>query len=60
VSKLKAVFDKIKLDSGPIKTEYDKSTNTTILKSEVKTDMTPEVFKELTATVAEIRNSFVK
>jgi hypothetical protein len=60
VSKLKAVFDKIKLDSGPIKTEYDKSTNTTILKSEVKTDMTPEVFKELTATVTEIRNSFVK
>ncbi len=60
VSKLKAVFDKIKLDSGPVSTEYDKSTNSTILKSEVKTDMTMEVFMELTAVVAQIRNSFVK
>ena len=60
VSKLKAVFDKIKLDSGPVRTEYDKSTNSTILKSEVKTDMSMEVFMELTAVVAQIRNSFVK
>jgi hypothetical protein len=60
VSRLKAVFDKIKIDSSPVRTEYDQATNTTILKSEVKTDMTPEVFKELTSTVAEIRNSFVK
>ena len=32
-----------------------RTSNTTILKSEVKTDMTPEVFKELATTVAEIR-----
>jgi hypothetical protein len=60
VGKLKTIFDKIKLDTSPIKTEYNKATNTTILKSEVKTDMTPEVFRELTITTAEIRNSFVK
>ena len=60
VSKLKVVFDKIKINSSPVRTEYDQSTNTTILKSEVKTDMTPEVFKELASAVAEIRNTFVK
>ena len=60
VAKLKAVFDKIKIDTSPIKTEYDQASNTTLLKSEVKTDMTPAVFAELSATVAEIRNSFVK
>lgn len=60
VSKLKVVFDKININSSPIKTEYDQATNSTILKSEVKTDMTPAVFKELASTVAEIRNTFVK
>ncbi|HEX2968547.1 MAG TPA: hypothetical protein VHO46_05535 [Bacteroidales bacterium] len=60
VSKLKVVFDKINIKSSPVRPEYDQSTNTTVLKSEVKTDMTPEVFKELATTVAEIRNTFVK
>ena len=60
VSKLKVVFDKISITTSPIRPEFDKSSNTTILKSEVKTDMTPEVFKELASTVAEIRNTFVK
>ena len=32
----------------------------TVLKSEIKTDMTPAVFKELATVVAEIRSSFVK
>ncbi len=59
VGKLKAVFDKIKIDTSPVRPEYDQASNTTILKSEVKTDMTPEVFKELSSIVTEIRNSFV-
>jgi hypothetical protein len=59
VEKLKAVFDKIKITSGPVRPEYDKTSNTTVLKSEVKTDMTPEIFKELSSVVAEIRNSFI-
>lgn len=60
VAKLKAVFDKIKIDTTPVRPEYDQASNTTILKSEIKTDMTTEVFKELSITVAEIRDSFVK
>jgi len=60
VGKLKTVFDKIKIDTTPVRPEYDQASNTTVLKSEVKTDMTPEVFMELSKTVTEIRNSFVK
>jgi len=60
VNKLKLVFDKISISTSPIKTEFDQASNTTILKSEIKTDMTPVVFKELAATVAEIRATFVK
>jgi hypothetical protein len=60
VNKLKVVFDKISITTSPVRPEFDKTSNTTILKSEVQTDMTPAVFKELAATVAEIRNTFVK
>jgi hypothetical protein len=60
VAKMKTVFDKIKLTTTPVRPEFDKTSNTTVLKSEVKTDMTPETFKELAATVAEIRATFVK
>jgi len=60
VSKLKVVFDKIKITTSAVRPEIDKASNTTILKSEVKTDMTPEVFLELASVVGEIRNSFVK
>lgn len=60
VAKLKAVFDKINIQTSPVRPEYDPATNTTILKSEVKSDMTPAIFTELTQTVAAIRTSFVK
>jgi len=60
VTKLSSVFDKISIKTGPVRSEFDAATNTTILKSEVKTDMTPVTFKELSIVVAEIRNSFVK
>jgi hypothetical protein len=60
VSKLKTVFDKITITTSPVRPEFDKVSNTTVLKSEVKTDMTPEIFKELSAIVGEVRNSFVK
>jgi hypothetical protein len=60
VTRLKTVFDKISITSTPIKPEFDKASNTTVLKSEVKTDMSPAVFTELAAVVAEIRSSFVK
>ena len=60
VRKLKVVFDKIKITTSPVRPEFDTKSNTTMLKSEVKTDMTPAVFKELSAVVAEIRSTFVK
>ncbi|MDR2887411.1 MAG: hypothetical protein LBV26_05340 [Bacteroidales bacterium] len=60
VNKLKAVFDKVTITASPVSTELDNASNSTILKSEAKTDMTPEVFKELASTVNEIRNSFIK
>jgi len=60
VIQLKAVFDKININTSPIRPEYDPATNTTVLKSQVKTDMTPEIFLELTTVTEQIRNSFVK
>jgi hypothetical protein len=60
VTKLKIVFDKIRLDTSPVRPVYDEASEATILRSEVKTDMTPEVFSELAALASEIRNSFVK
>jgi hypothetical protein len=60
MTKLKTSFDKINITAKPIKTEIDKATNTTYLKSQVTTDMSLATFKELSAVVAEIRGSFVK
>jgi len=60
MQELRTVFDKVKLETGPVKTEIDPATNTAILKSSAKIDISIEVFKELTAVVAKIRNSFVK
>lgn len=59
VTKLKTVFDKINMTTTPVRPEYDQASNTTVLKSEVKTDMTSSVFQELSTVVAEIRKSFV-
>ena len=59
VGRLKTVFDKIRLDTSSVRTEIDPNSKTAILKSEVSTDMTPEVFMELSKIVMEIRNSFV-
>ncbi|MGQ9620850.1 MAG: hypothetical protein ACUVTX_07700, partial [Bacteroidales bacterium] len=60
MTKLKGVFDKINIKTTPIKTEIDQTTNVTILKSQVTTDMSVDTFRELTAVVKEIRDSFVK
>lgn len=60
IGRVKAVFDKISLTTSPVRPAYDQSANVTVLRSEVRSDMTPEVFRELAAIVAEIRSSFVK
>lgn len=60
MEELKAVFDKINIRTTDVKPEIDESTNVTVLKSTVETDMTPEVFMELSEKVEEIRLSYVK
>jgi hypothetical protein len=59
VNRLKTVFDKITIETTPVTAEFNKASNSTELKSQVRTNMNQEVFRELTKTVAEIRNSFV-
>lgn len=60
ITRIKLIFDKIKLTTSPVRPAYDQSANVTVLRSEVKSDMTPEVFRELATAVDEIRSSFVK
>jgi len=60
VNKIKLIFDKVTIKTSPIRPEYDQSTSVTVLKSEVQSDLSQEVFRELAVAVAEIRNSFVK
>jgi hypothetical protein len=60
VKKIKAVFDKITIETTPVRPEYDQITNVTVLKSEVQSDLTPEVFTELAVKTAEIRSNLIK
>jgi len=60
VARVKTVFDKINLKTTPVRPEFDQAANITVLKSEVQSDLTPEVFKELSTVVGEIRNSFIR
>ena len=60
VQRLKVIFDKVTITTSPIRPEFDAASNSTILKSEVKTNITPEIFTELASVVSEIRNSFIK
>lgn len=59
VQRIKTVFDKINISTSAVRPEYDQASNTTVLKSDVKTNLTSETFIELSKVVAEIRNSFV-
>lgn len=59
-TRIKVIFDKITLKTSRVRPEFNKETNVTVLKSEVQADLKPEVFKELSSTVAEIRASFIK
>ncbi len=60
VNRIKAVFDKVTIETSAVTPELDKATDVTTLKSEVRSEMSPAVFSELTTVVSEIRNSFVK
>lgn len=60
VGRIRTIFDKITLTATPVTTEFDQESNVTLLKSEVSSDLTPEVFNQLASTVAEIRNNLIK
>jgi len=60
VGRIRTVFDKITLTATPVTTEFDQESNVTLLKSEVSSDLTPEVFNQLASTVAGIRNNLIK
>lgn len=59
MSQLKQIFDRVKISTTKITPEIDKESNITTLRSEVSSNITPEIFTELAAKVAEIRSSFV-
>ncbi|MFN2378794.1 MAG: hypothetical protein ABR519_01125 [Bacteroidales bacterium] len=59
MASLKRIFDKINISTTKITPEIDRETNVTLLKSEISSDMTPEIFTELATEVAKIRSSFV-
>ncbi len=60
MTEIKNVFDKFTITATKIKPEIDEETNVTILRSEITSNMTPEIFMELSEKVAEVRSSFVK
>ena len=60
MNELKAIFDKVSIQQTSTGTEYDQTSNSTLIKSNTTSSVTPAVFKELCEKVASIRNSFVK
>ena len=59
IDDLKQTFDKISIKTGPIKAVPDEESNVTVLKSESKIKITPEIFKELTDKVKVLRTNFI-
>jgi hypothetical protein len=57
---VKEVFDKFTITTTKIKPEIDEETNVTTLRSEISSNMTSEIFVELSEVVKEVRSSFVK
>jgi hypothetical protein len=56
---LKATFDKIIITTTSIQAVPDEESNVTVLKSESKIDITPEVFRELQEKVKVLRSNFI-
>ncbi len=59
VQELKSIFDKVQIRTTPVEPEVDPETNVTTLKSESTTNMTPEIFAELSEKVKSLRNSYI-
>ena len=59
VNVLKTIYDKITIEQGEITAVEDPKTNVTTLKSTSKVTLTPDVFKELTLKVKELRTRYI-
>ncbi len=59
VNLLKSIYDKITIEQGEITAVEDPKTNVTTLKSTSKVTLTPDVFKELTLKVKELRTRYI-
>lgn len=59
INKLKAIFDQIKIETSTIEPVHDQETNVTTLKSKSQSNLTHELFMELSEKVRSLRNTFV-
>ena len=59
INELKAIFDQIKIETSVIEPVYDQETNVTTLKSKSQSNLTPELFIELSEKIRSLRNTFV-
>ncbi|UCG26694.1 MAG: hypothetical protein JSV24_06845 [Bacteroidales bacterium] len=59
VNELKAIFDKITVETSEIEASYDEETNVTTLKSQTSSSMSPEIFAELSEKVKSLRNTYI-
>ena len=59
INDIKIIFDKITIKSSKIEVVKDESSNVTLLKSESKISITPEIFQELSDKVKVLRSNFI-
>lgn len=59
INELKAIFDQIKIETSTIEPIHDQETNVTTLKSKSQSNLSPELFIELSEKVRSLRNTFV-
>lgn len=56
---LKGIYDKIEIEQSEVTAVEDPKTNVTTLKSNSTIKITPEIFKELTTKVSELRTRYI-
>lgn len=59
INELKAIFDQIKIETSVIEPVHDQETNVTTLKSKSQSNLTHELFIELSEKITSLRNTFV-
>jgi hypothetical protein len=59
INEIKTTFDKITIKTGKIEAVTEEGSNVTVLKSESKISITPEIFRELTEKVKVLRSNFI-